>query len=1143
MQLDHFKLSDRYTLSHGGLFLSGIQALVRLCLEQSRQDRARGLSTSGYVSGYRGSPLAGLDTEFRASTALLDEHQVVFHAAVNEELAATALAGTQQVGMHPGARVDGVFGMWYGKAPGLDRSCDALRHGNYAGTSPNGGVLVVVGDDHNAKSSTVASYSETAFADLDMPVLVPASVADIIDFGLYGWALSRYSGLWVGLTALADNMDSAMTLLRPQTMADFSMPKSSFDVHIRHGQEFLGGDFRLVEQKHPALRAFVDRHPIDRIYGAREEARTGIVASGRAYALLRESLDRLGFMRESDLVESRLRLLKIGMAWPLHKETAQDFAHGLERILVIEEGRPFIEHQLRSALYGSSSAEVAAKLDAQGNRQLPDAGELSNADVFDCVSRFLGRQKEAGRDPANQLLGEAASTGRTPLFCAGCPHNRSTRVPEGSRALAGIGCHAMASWLDRETDHFCQMGGEGIMWLGQAPFTEEKHIFANLGDGTYFHSGVLAIRAAVASGVNITFKILYNHAVAMTGGQHIDGELGISQLVDQLRAEGVGKIILLSNDVERTRSTGVDLPVLDRDHLQEAQVELRETSGTSVLLYDQSCATELRRQRKRGLAEAPAMRAFINQDVCEGCGDCSVQSSCVAVEPVETALGIKRHINQSACNIDLSCVRGFCPSFVMVEGGELVRARVAQTGLDRLLEATPLPELADTSVDHFECNIGLAGVGGGGISTASAILGVAAHIDGLMVKTLDMTGLAQKGGAVTAHVRLSRRTYTESSPQMPEGCADVIIAVDLLTAASDAMFKLTDSQRTSAFVNTDIQNTLEFVVSGRVPSSERRLSRALAAACRSVRRVPATAITEKTLGDSQMTNMLLLGFAWQSGSIPVTREAVHRAISLNGKRIQDNIAAFEYGRIAYQDIDSLELQPTAMQKPDDLEQRMAWHRRRLIDYQDEDYAERHGLLVERVQAACSELSPALREQLTCAAADGYAKLLAYKDEFEVARLYTSQSFKRTLNGEFSGKPKLKVLMAPPFLSRKDPSTGRPKKRAFGTWIFPLFSLLARLKWLRKSRFNPFGWSAERRLERELIAEYESTMHTLCEGLTPGKASLALRIAELADTVRGYGPVKLKSAQEYREQRTQLLKRFLSDDESLIPIEPLHKEAA
>ena len=1143
MQLDDFKLSDRYALSHGGLFLSGIQALLRLCLEQSRNDQARGLNTSGYVSGYRGSPLAGLDTEFLANKALLEDHEVVFHPAVNEELAATALAGTQQVGMHPGAKVDGVFGMWYGKAPGLDRSCDAIRHGNYAGTSPNGGVLVVVGDDHNAKSSTLACYSETAFADLDMPVLVPASVADVIEFGLYGWALSRFSGLWVGLTALADTMDSAMTLIRPQEAPDFSMPKSDFDVHIRHGPEFLSGDFRLVEQKLPAVRAFVDQHPVDRIYGAKQAARTGIVASGRAYALLRESLDRMGFMGESDLVESRLRLLKVGMAWPLHTDTLRSFAHGLERILVVEEGRPFIEHQLRSALYGASTAEVTAKHDADGNRQLSDAGELSNASVFESVSRFLDRRVEGGAHQVGHALGEAANKGRTPLFCSGCPHNRSTQVPQGSRALAGIGCHAMATWLDRETDHFCQMGGEGVMWLGQAPFTEERHIFANLGDGTYFHSGILAIRAAVASGVNITFKLLYNHAVAMTGGQSVDGELGIAQLVDQLQAEGVDKIILLSDDVQRTRSTGVTIPVLDRDHLQEAQHELRDTSGTSVLVYDQSCATELRRQRKRGLAETPARRAFINQDVCEGCGDCSVQSSCVAVEPVETALGTKRHINQSACNIDLSCVRGFCPSFVMVEGGELARRRHAEIDLDSLLQGTPAPDLADTSVEHFECNIGLAGIGGGGISTASAILGVAAHIDGLMVKTLDMTGLAQKGGAVTAHVRLSRRTYSESSPQMPEGCADVLIGVDLLTASGDAMFKLTNSQRTHAFVNMDIQNTLEFVLSGQAPAGERRLARVLEAACRSLRGLPATAITEKFLGDSQMTNMLMLGFAWQSGEIPVSREALHRAITLNGKRIQDNIAAFECGRVAYHDIERFELRRPAMQKPEDLGERMAWHRQRLVEYQDEDYAERHAALVEHVRTACSSLAPAVRDRLMRAVADGYAKLLAYKDEFEVARLYTTRSFRRALNEEFSAAPKLKVLMAPPFLPGRDPSTGRPKKRAFGAWIFPLFSLLARCRRLRKSRFNPFGWGVERRLERELIAEYESTVQTLCKGLTPENASLAVSIAELADRVRGFGPVKRQSVAQYREWRAQLVKRFLSEDDTLIASECVHKQAA
>ena len=1143
MKLEKFELSDRYTFSHGDLFLSGIQALVRLCLEQSRHDRARGLNTAGYVTGYRGSPLAGLDSEFLANRSLLEGHKVKVHPAVNEELAATALSGTQQVGLYPGAQCDGVFGMWYGKAPGLDRACDALRHGNYAGASPKGGVLVVVGDDHNAKSSTVASYSETAFCDLDMPVLVPASVADVIDYGLYGWALSRFSGCFVGLVALADTMDSAMTLVRPERFRDLSMPSNGFDVHIRKHLPFLEGDFRLVEQKLPAVRAFVDQHPIDRIFGAQEGARTGIVASGRAYALMREALDRLGFMHESDLAEQRLRVLKVGMAWPLHTATLHRFAEGLQRILVIEEGRPFIEHQIRSALYGTSSAEITAKLDAEGVRQLSDAGELSNAAVFNSICRFLGKQSISEAQQKGENAEMPVSQGRKPLFCAGCPHNRSTRVPEGSRALAGIGCHAMASWLDRETDHFCQMGGEGVMWLGQAPFTEEQHIFANLGDGTYFHSGVLAIRAAVASGVNITYKLLYNHAVAMTGGQPIDGELTIPSLVSQLKAEGVSKIVLMSDDVQRTKATGVELPVLHRDHLDQTQHELRDTPGTTVLLYDQSCATELRRKRKRGLVETPARRAYINQEVCEGCGDCSVQSSCVAVEPAQTELGTKRHINQSACNIDLSCVRGFCPSFVLVEGGELSKGRLPGLDLDRLIKQTPLPKLADTSAPDFECNIGLAGIGGGGISTTSAILGVAAHMDGLMVKTLDMTGLAQKGGAVTAHVRLSRRTYTESSPQMPEACAHVLIGVDLLTATSSAMLKLTRSDRTSVFVNTNIQNTIEFVFEGQAPRGATSLVRALDEACRQLRRVPATSITEKLLGDGQMTNMLMLGYAWQSGEVPVTRAALHRAIQLNGKRVADNIAAFECGRIAHHDSSKLSVQGIAGRKPKDIDERMAWHRTRLIAYQDEDYADRHQALVERVRNTSCDTSTELRDDLVRIVADSYAKLLAYKDEFEVARLYSGESFKRALSEEFSGRLKLKVLMAPPFLPGTDPSTGRPRKRAFGSWIFSLFALLARLKWLRRSRVNPFGWSAERRLERELITEFESTVETLCQGLTPANAHLALSIAGLADQVRGFGPVKLKSVQAYRAERELLLKQFLSGDADMILSEPAQKQAA
>ena len=1144
MQLKDFSLGDRYTLTHGGIFLTGIQALVRLTLEQSRHDAARGIHTAGYVSGYRGSPLAGLDSEFLASHALTDAHQVKFHAAVNEELAATAISGSQQVGLYPGAKVDGVFGMWYGKAPGLDRAGDALRHGNQAGTSPKGGVLVVVGDDHHAKSSSIASYSETAFCDLDMPVLVPASVTDVIDFGLYGWALSRYSGLWVGMIALADTMDSAMTVVRPEASADFSMQENTFDVHIRRNDRFLPKDIRLSEEKFPALREFVKQHPIDRIFGQATHAQTGIIASGRAYTLLRESLARLGFLQESDLDAAGLRLLKICMAWPLDTRVLSRFAQGLERILVLEEGRPFIEHGVKSALYGESKARISAKFDESGKRVLPEAGELSNAAVFALVSRFLGRTQP---ETALSEVASLASKGRRPLFCAGCPHNRSTRVPEGSRMLAGIGCHAMAIWLDRDADHYCQMGGEGAMWLGQAPFTEENHIFANIGDGTYFHSGILAVRAAVAGGVNITYNFLYNHAVAMTGGQPVDGEMTVRSIVQGLEAEGVKKIIVVSNDPQRTREEGFEGKVRHRDQLQETQLELRASPGCTVLLYDQSCATELRRKRKRGLAETPSVRTFINREVCEGCGDCSVQSSCVAVEPVETQLGTKRHIHQSNCNIDLSCVRGFCPSFVMLEGAELrkdvQKDAQGEIDLERLISETPLPAAKDTADAGFECNVALAGIGGAGISTTSAILGVAGHIDGLMVKTFDMTGLAQKGGAVTAQVRLTRRTYSESSPQIPEGGADVLIGVDLITAASLDILKLTNRQRSHAFINTNIENTVDFVLEGVSPGSGGSLKSALDATCLSLRRVAATKLTARLLGDAQMTNMLMLGFAWQSGEIPVSREALHKAIGLNGVRVEDNITAFEYGRVAYFDGQKLIPELSEVEVPKTFDAHMDFLRNRLIAYQDKAYANRHQGLVERVRSATSHLAADDRESLIRAVAENYAKLLTYKDEFEVARLYVDADFRASLDKEFSRFHKLKVLMAPPFLSGIDPSTGRPRKRAFGPWVFPLFRLLSKLKWLRKTRLNPFAASAERRMERALIAEYEDTVDRLCADMRSERFELALEITRLPEKVRGFGPVKQASVKTYRAEREVLLKRFFAGGSHAASRAVFHREAA
>ncbi|MCY4200146.1 MAG: indolepyruvate ferredoxin oxidoreductase family protein [Gammaproteobacteria bacterium] len=1141
MQLKDFSLDHRYTLTHGGLFLSGTQALVRLTIEQSRNDRARGLNTAGYVSGYPGSPLAGLDKEFLANRALTDAHHVKFHPAINEELAATAISGSQQIGLYPGAEVDGVFGMWYGKAPGLDRAGDALRHANQAGTSPNGGMLVVAGDDHNAKSSSIASYSNSTFCDLDIPVLVPASVVDVIDFGLYGWALSRYSGLLVGLLTCADNMDSAMTVVRPQAPPDFSMQERNFDVHIRKNDRFFPKDVRIAEEKFPAMRGFIEQHPIDRIFGQSDAARTGIIAYGRAYSLLREALARLGFRDESDLDAAGLRLLKVGMVWPLDAKTLSRFAEGIERILVVEEGRPFLEHSVKSALYGQSSARITAKFDESGVRQFRDYGEFTNTHVFQAVARFLGRHTASPADQPDMT--QLASTGRLPLYCAGCPHNQSTRVPEGSRILAGIGCHSMAIWLDRDTDHYCQMGGEGAMWMGQAPFTKENHVFANLGDGTYRHSGILAVRAAVASGVNITYNLLYNHVVAMTGGQPVEDELSINSIVRGLEAEGVKKIIVVSNDPQRTRTQGYDGLVRHRDELRATQTELRDTEGCTVLLYDQSCATELRRKRKRGLAEAPTSRAFINQDVCEGCGDCSAQSSCVAIEPVETELGSKSHIHQSNCNIDLTCVRGFCPSFVMVEGAELRKQAKSELSLEALIAETPTPTIRDADDADFECNIALAGVGGAGTSTISAILGVAGHIDGLTVKTFDLTGLAQKGGAVTAHVRLSRRTYSESSAQIPEGGADVLIGVDLITATSINMLTLASAERTHAFINTNIENTIEFVLGRQTPGSGKRMKSALDKTCRSVRRVAATKLTATFLGDAQMTNMLMLGFAWQSGEIPIRREALHRAIELNGVRVKDNIAAFEYGRVANFDGQKLLPELSEMDTVKTFEERMRFLRDSLTAYQDAAYADRHQGMVERVRSATSHLCAEDREALMRAVADSYHKLLTYKDEFEVARLYSKADFRASLDKEFSSYAKLKVMMAPPFLPGTDSSTGRPKKRVFGPWVFPLFKMLAKLKWLRKTPFNPFARTADRRLERELISEYESTVDTICAEVQPECVELALAIARLPEEVRGFGPVKRASAQRYREQRTALLKRFLDGENDAPGDAVIHREAA
>ena len=1145
---ENFTLDDRFDRESGVIFLSGIQALARMLFEQGRRDRLAGLSTGGFVSGYRGSPLGGLDQVLWREQTRLAHQNIRFQPAVNEELAATAVWGSQQVGLFPGATVDGVFGLWYGKAPGLDRACDAIRHANAAGTSPNGGVLLVVGDDHGCKSSTLPSHSELALKDLGIPVLNPSNVQDVLDYGLFGWAMSRYSGCWSGMIALADNMDSAATVLLEDLPTPFVMPSHDHEVHITSGRAALEQEQLLHEIKLPLALSFARANGINQQLTDPAVPTLGIVTTGKAYLDVRQALVMLGLADDDQAIaEAGIRLMKLGMSWPLDEQALRGFAADLETIVVVEEKRAFVEAELKALLYSRPAERplnIVGKRNEAGEVLLPATGELTSAGVARALGRYLTTAD--GSNPylariaqlEHRLAGVEgqAKTDRLPMFCAGCPHNTSTLVPEGSRASAGIGCHYMAQWMDRETSTFTQMGGEGINWVGQAPFTDEQHIFINLGDGTYFHSGLLAIRQAVASGANMTYKLLLNDAVAMTGGQPVDGPLSVETLLEQIQAEGVDRVEVVSDDPAALGSLPV--AVHHRDDLDEVQRRFRTYSGCSVLIYQQTCATELRRRRKRGLAADPDVRVMINDAVCEGCGDCSVQSNCVAVEPLPTEFGVKRQINQTSCNKDLSCVKGFCPAFVLVEGAELRKPEGVAVELATLRATAPRPEPQE---NDKPANILIAGVGGTGVVTVSALLGTAAHIDGLAVSTLDMTGLAQKGGAVFSHVRISRDPSVLHGTRIAAGQTDLLLACDLITGASRDALTLLDDQKTVAVVNTSVVPTADFVLHQNPDHHGREKLARIESFVSDSLAVDASRLSMQLLGSTATLNVFLLGYGFQQGRIPVSIEALERAIELNGTAVEDNLKAFHFGRIAAWNPAALGLdeagddglgEPMDPSQGDALETLIAARMKLLSAYQNPALAQRYENLVRRVQLAEQELG---LEGMGRAVAVSYARLLAYKDEYEVARLYTDGRWARRLDETFQGGFRLRYLLAPPLLG--------DRKRQFGGWMGIGYRVLARLRFLRGTAVDPFGYLAERRLERWSIEHFEAVVGELLNGLTRSNQPLAARIAGLADGVRGYGHVKAAARENWLAEESRLLEEFHRPPAPVVLFDPARKKTA
>ena len=1152
-------LDDKYILESGRVYLTGTQALVRLPMMQRQRDLAAGLNTAGYISGYRGSPLGGFDQALWQAKRFIKNNHIEFQPGVNEDLAATALWGTQQIHLYPGARYDGVFGMWYGKGPGVDRSGDVLKHANFAGTAKNGGIVALAGDDHMAKSSTTAHQSEPALIAAAIPIIHAASVQEYLDLGLHAFALSRYSGLWVAFKVLSETVDSSASVhvdphrIDIQFPTDFVLPPDG--VHIRWPDDWLGQERRTLTVKHPAALAYWRANKLDRLMMGRPDARFGIVTVGKSYLDVRQALDELG-IDDAEAERLGLAVYKVAMVWPLETQGVTAFAQGKREILVVEEKRPIIEQQLKDALFNAPADRrpvVVGKTDERGQKLLKIDGELTPFEIASVlVSRFgldglsartkqrlESLQRRAGRQVRNE-----SGMARVPYFCSGCPHNSSTKVPEGSMAMAGIGCHTLAINMERNTKTFTHMGAEGAPWVGASHFSDMPHVFQNLGDGTYFHSGYLAIRHAVATNTSITYKILYNDAVAMTGGQPHDGNVRPWTISQQVHAEGVRRIALVSDDPDKYPVGTEWAPGVTFHHrsaLDDVQRELREWKGVSVLIYDQTCAAEKRRRRKRGTFPDPARRVFINQAVCEGCGDCSVQSNCLSVTPVETDFGTKRAIDQSSCNKDFSCLNGFCPSFVTIEGGG-VRKGKADRKTDVATTEPPLPgvPILPTVADK-PYGVLITGIGGTGVVTIGAIMGTAAHIEGKGVTVLDQLGMAQKGGAVISHVRIGASPEALHAVRLGAGGADLLLGCDLVVSASaDALARL-EPGASRAIVNTHQTITGDFTRRPDLafPVNTLRLSVEAAAGAEACDFVEATEIATALLGDSIATNMFMLGYAYQKGLIPIGHEALEKAIELNGAAVAMNTAAFRWGRRAAHDRAAVQTivapaeNVVAFRIARTLDEIVASRAKHLTGYQNAALAERYKALIGKVRLAEQKTG---KSGLAEAVARNYAKLLAYKDEYEVARLYADAAFQVGIERQFEGDYKLKFHLAPPLFASRDPKTGHLLKQEFGSWMLPAFRLLSRFKFLRGTAFDPFGRTAERKVERALIGEYETLVGELLAGLSASNHDLAVRLASVPDDIKGYGHVKDANLVKAKRRQAELLQQWRNPEAAKIAAE-------
>ncbi len=1167
--LETVTLDDKYSLEHGRAFMSGVQALVKLPMLQRQRDALMGKNTAGFISGYRGSPLGGYDQALQKAAKYLKSQNIVFQPGVNEELAATALWGTQQLGFAPPGtnRFDGVFGIWYGKGPGVDRCSDVFKHANMAGTAPLGGVIAVAGDDHIAKSSTAAHQSDHIFKACGFPVFFPASVQEILDLGQHAFAMSRFSGVWAGMKTIQEIVESSATAtIDPQrvdiVLPDFEMPPGG--VHIRWPDNALDQEARLYDYKWYAALAYIRANRLNHNVIEGPNDRLGLIASGKAYSDTRQALLDLG-LDDDACRQLGIRLHKVAVVWPLEAQTTREFATGLREILVVEEKRQVIEYQLKEELYnwrGDVRPNVLGKFDEvegdysggewsmpnpSGHTLLRANADLTPAIIARAIARRLKKlgvsEDMAARIDAQLAILEAKEKAmkaielntvqgadRQPWFCSGCPHNTSTRVPEGSRAMAGIGCHFMTIWMDRDTVGFTQMGGEGVPWVGQQPFSTDQHIFANLGDGTYFHSGTLAVRQSIAAGVNITYKILYNDAVAMTGGQQV-GERpeghSVVQIAQSMRAEGAAKITIVTDEPQKYASVSglpAGIEIRHRDTLDAVQREFREIKGTTVIIYDQTCATEKRRRRKRGTLVDPAKRVVINELVCEGCGDCGVQSNCLSVEPLETEFGRKRTINQSTCNKDFSCTKGFCPSFVTVEGGQLrKKSKDARRPAPQELGELPQPVLPVTDVAW---GIVVAGVGGTGVITIGQLLGMAAHLEGKGIVTQDAAGLAQKGGATWSHVLIADHQADIRTTRVGMAGGDLIIGCDPIVTANKETLLRIRAGRTHVALNTHGTPTAAFVKNANWENPAERCAATIAQAVAEPGNLglfDADAVASKLMGDTIYVNPMILGYAWQKGWVPLGHAALMRAIELNGVAVEANKTAFEWGRQAAHDWARVQkllapAQVIEFQRRDSLETVIERRVEFLTAYQNAAYAQTFRDAVARVRAAEAPLG---KTTLTEAVARNLFKLMAYKDEYEVARLHVDPAFHERLAREFEGDYKLNYHLAPPLLAKKN-DKGELVKQTFGPAMLTAFRVLARLKGLRGTALDLFGRTEERRMERQLIVDYRALLDELMAGLDADSHAQALELARVPEAIKGFGHVKERNARAARLRWNTLL---------------------